>query len=256
MKDTEEVILERAAIGGVVLTTVQQQEYLGMEHDLGEVEKGVTLYPGYKRCGRCSRAKKYFLFNKNNGSKTNTSGNCKDCQKSTAKTSYTKTKGKRNYKKYYQENKEAKQAAARKYYEENKEAMTAKHKEYVQSKKGQKVMAKAHAKRRKSLADNSGVPYTRALVIHRDSAFLGLERPVCYLCTKPIEDITGKGLHLDHVVPVLLGGLDCFTNIASSHALCNLKREKDARELLPEQIEGIKDVAAKYIDAHPDKFGE
>lgn len=256
MKDTPEIVLERVTLGGVVFDKEQRAEYLAAKDDLGASDKGVTLPLGYKRCGRCGHGKKFFLFNKNNGSKTNTSGNCKECQKTTAKTSYDKTKGKRNYKKYYQQNKEAKQAAARKYYEENKEAMTAKHKEYVNSKKGKKVMAKAHAKRRKSLANNAGVPYTREMVIERDSTFLSLEYPVCYLCTKSIEDTSGKGLHLDHVVPVLLGGLDCFTNIASSHAVCNLKREKDARELTVDQIEGIKEVAARYIDANPDQFGE
>lgn len=256
MQDTQEAILERATLGGVSFTKEQGAEYLAAKDDLGPVDKGATIALGYKRCGRCSHGKKFFLFNKNNGSKTNTSGNCKDCQKSTARTSYDKTKDKRNYKKYYQENKEMKQAAARKYYEENKEAMTMKHKEYLQSKKGQKVMAKAHAKRRKSLAANAGVPYSRVMVIARDSLFIGSELPTCYLCNTLIEDTSGKGLHLDHVVPVLLGGLDCFTNIASSHAVCNLKREKDARELQPEQIENIKEIAARYIDAFPEEFGE
>lgn len=254
MQEAKDVSLERVVLGGISLTPEQQKEYLGMKDDLGEVEKGVTLFPGFKRCGRCSHAKKFVMFNKNSGSKTNTSGNCKECQKSTAKTSYTKTKSKRNYKKYYQENKEMKQAQARKYYQENKEAMTAKHKEYVQSKRGKKVMQKAHAKRRESLANNAGVPYTRAMVIRRDSEFLQKDHPVCYLCNQDIVDTSGKGLHLDHVVPVLLGGLDCFTNIASSHALCNLAREKDARNLTPEQIEGIKDLASQYIDAHPEEF--
>jgi 5-methylcytosine-specific restriction endonuclease McrA len=250
-KDT---IFERVKLAGIEMNTDQQVEYFALNDDLGEVVKGAEVPVGYKRCGRCGHSKKFYMFNKNNGSKTNTSGNCKECQKGSAKQSYGKTKQKRNYKKYYQENKEVKQAHARAYYEKNKDSITEKHKAYLQTKKGKKVMQKAHTKRRKALAANAGVPYTRDLIIERDSVFQGLEHPVCYLCAKPIEDISGKGLHMDHVVPVVTGGLDCFTNVASSHADCNLRREKDARELTPTQIKNIADLAAAYIDAHPDKF--
>lgn len=256
MKDTQDVTLERVALAGITLTNEQMKEYVTSKDDLGKCEKGTILPLGFKRCGRCSHAKKFYLFNKNSGSKTNTSGNCKECQKSTAKTSYDKTKSKRNYKKYYQENKEMKQAQARKYYQENKEAVTAKHKEYLASKKGQKVMAKAHAKRRKALKKNAGIPYTRELVIERDALMSDTGYPTCYLCAKPIEDISGKELHLDHVVPVVLGGLDCFTNIASSHALCNLTREKDARDLTPVQIKMVKEAAVKFMEEQPEHFDE
>lgn len=246
-------MLERL-IGIVEMTQHQMTEYTKSPDDLGEVEKGNELPLGYKRCGKCGHAKKLYLFNKNSSSKTNTSGSCKECQKSTAKKSYSKTKQKRNYKRYYQENKEVKREHARKYYEKNKDNLNAKHKEYVQSKKGKKVMAKAHAKRFKALATNKGVPYTRALVISRDGIFQGYKKPLCYLCQKEIVDTSGKGLHIDHVIPVVEGGLDCFTNVASTHAECNLKREKDARELTASQVESIKVLAGKFMDRHPEKF--
>lgn len=250
----KEEILARVASASIEMTAEQQHEYLTTVDDLGEVVKGAELPLGYKRCGRCGHGLKFYLYNKNSGSKTNTSGNCKACQKSTAKKSYTKTKQKRNYKKYYQENKELKQAHARKYYEENKDKIKEKHKAYLQTKQGKKVMQKAHAKRRKAIAENVGIPYTRAMVIERDGAFLGQDRPICYLCQQPIIDASGAYLHIDHVVPIVEGGLNCFSNVASTHAECNLRREKDARELTTSQVEEVITRAEAYIDAYPEKF--
>lgn len=251
---TEQV--ERLSLAGVIFQPPVLTVYLRAKDSLGEVEKGTVVAEGYKRCGACGHAKKFYLFNKNSGSKTNTSGSCKECQKSTAAKSYGKTKKSRNYKKYYQEHKEAKQEQARKYYRENKETLTAKHKAYLATKAGKKVMTKAHGKRRAALAVNKGIPYTRQMVIDRDGAFLEREHPLCYLCLEDITDTSGKGLHLDHVVPVVMGGLDCFSNIACSHATCNLTREKDARELTPEQVTDIIQIAEEYIDAHPDLFAD
>lgn len=246
--------LFRIAAAGIVFTDTQAKEYTTAEDDLGEVVKGSEVPLGYKRCGRCGCGKKFFLFNKNAGSKTNTSGNCKDCQKGTASKSYAKTKSKRNYKKYYQENKEMKQEHARKYYTENKDRLKETHKAYLATNKGKRVMKKAHSKRRQALATNKGIVYTRAMVIERDSTFIGHELPLCYLCLKRIDDTSGASLHLDHVVPVVTGGLDCFTNIACTHNDCNLRREKDARLLTSEQVETIIERAEAYIDEHPEQF--
>lgn len=248
--------LARVALASLVMSDSQLSNYLQSADDLGEVEKGSEVLAGYKRCGRCGHAKKFYLFNKNNGNKTNTTGNCKDCQRGTAAQSYSKTKSKRNYKAYYRANKELKQAHARKYYLENKDTIKDKHKAYLQTRGGKRVMKKAHTKRRIAMANNKGIPYTRAYVIERDGAFLGLEHPVCYLCTQPIMDTSGESLHLDHVIPVVEKGLDCFSNIACSHKLCNLTREKDARKLTSEQVLLIIERAEDYIDTYPDRFGE
>lgn len=254
MTNNETEMLERVRLGGIELTPEQEKEYVAMPDDLGEVEKGAAVPVGFKRCGKCGHAMKFYLFNKNAASKTNTSGSCKACQRENAKKSYAKTKSRRNYKKYYQENKERKRAHARKYYEENKERLKEKHKAYLQTAKGKKVMRRAHAKRRKALMENTGVPYTREMVIHRDSEFIGEKYPICYLCEKPIEDTSGKALHIDHVIPIVEGGLNCFTNVASTHDECNLRREKDARKLEVVQVTTVQQRAIKYMDTYPEKF--
>lgn len=226
--------------------------YLKSPDILDKSKVAKSIPDGYKACGKCGKIKKFYLFNRNSSSKQNLSGNCKECQKQAAAKSYKKTKKKRNYKKYYEENKELKREHARKYYEANKEKIDARHREYVKSKKGKAVMQKAHAKRREALANNVGIPYDRQLVIDRDK--MGKEFPICNICGKPIEDISGAGLHIDHIVPVVQGGLDCFSNVACVHAKCNLTKTKDARDTTTEQVERIIERTDAYMDEHPEIF--
>ena len=266
---------ERVELAGIHFDDKQLQEYFKSPDDLGvnatvenridaetksqtaAIQKAMDdgLIPkGYKRCGRCCHILKLYLFNKNSGSKLNATGNCKACQKATARQSYGRIKKKRNYKKYYAEHKEEKQEQARRYYAENKEKIDARHAEYVRSKKGKAVMHKAHAKRRNSIKANQGIPYTRAIVLDRDKR--GGEFPICYLCGEPILDTTGTHCHLDHVVSLNNGGKDCFTNIAAVHSTCNLKKEKDDRNLRAEDVKKIVDLAEAYMDEHPKLFDD
>lgn len=249
----KQIIVERLALAGITLTDSELDVYCGAP-GVVVLAEGQEIPAGYKQCGHCKEIKKFILFNKNSASKNGCTGTCKDCQREAAKKSYDKTKKKRNYKEYYQANKEAKQEQSRKYYEQNKARLNQRHAEYHSSGRGKKVMQKAHAKRRAALAANAGIPYTRELVIRRDSDFRGTPQPICYLCDKPIEDISGQGLHLDHVISVNNGGKDCFTNVACTHKECNLRKEKDDRNLEAEQVKTIRARAEAFIEAHPDLF--
>lgn len=246
--------IDRVVLTGIKMSSEQQKKYIDSPDDLGEFVAGMEIPVGYKKCGRCQHILKFYLFNRNSGSKTNTTGNCKACQKDTAAKSYGKTKKKRNYKKYYAEHKEEKQVASKKYYAQNKDEVLKRQKRYHDSAAGKKVMQLSHQKRRDSLAANKGIPYSREMIIDRDCR--GKKLPVCYICHEPIKDTSGAGLHLDHVIPVVLGGLDCFTNIASVHEACNLTKKKDGSDVTAKQIQEIKDLSYDYMDNHPDKFEE
>jgi len=205
---------------------------------------------GYKRCGRCKQIKKFYMFNRNISSRINCTGNCKECQKVNAKASYAKNKGKRDYKKYYEENKELKREHGRKYYRKNREKILARHREYRRTQKGKDTMNKAHAARKKAMRANTGIPYTREIVIERDK--MGGKYPICCLCNKPIEN--SAAIHMEHLIPIRSGGADCFTNVACAHSKCNLEKTKDAEEITVEQVETIEKRAEAYIDAHPEHF--
>lgn len=216
-----------------------------------ELPKGTKNIPeGYKRCTKCGMVKKIDLFNRNSQSKDGLTTQCKECQKSNAHKSYAKNKHKRSYKKYYQEHKEDKQAQSRQYYQEHKEEMSIKHAKYRNTAKGKKVMHSAHTKRAKSIKENTGIPYTREMVIDRDCQ--GGPKPICYLCDKVIDD--PGTIQLDHVIPIVIGGKDCFTNIACTHAKCNLSKSKDGREISVDQVEGVIRLSEYYVDTHQELF--
>lgn len=242
---------QRLELAGIQMDSKELGKYIA-EPDVmdWDTNPGTEAPRGYKRCGGCGAIKKLYMFNKNSGTKDGCTGTCKECQKKSARKSYQKTKKKRNYKKYYEENKEAKIAASKKYYAENKERLDAKHKEYLQTKKGKKVMQKARDKRMSALEANAGIPYTREMVIERDS--YGGEYPICYLCGKPITD--PKDIHLDHVIGVVIGGENGFNNVACTHSTCNLKKSKECTEVTTEMIQKIEDATDKYMQEHPDLF--
>lgn len=248
--DTHNLQLSRLELAEVKLDDQDLKDYLVAPDNLGAYQEGMIIPEGYKRCGGCKDVIKFYLFNVNNASKNKCTGNCKKCQRDAAEKSYKKTKKNRNYKEYYQNNKERKQEHARNYYNNNKQEVLAKQKTYHNSSKGKKVMKNAHKKRRLLIANNKGVNYNRELVIDRDK--LGGDLPICYICGDPIK--FAREIHLDHVVPIALGGSDCFTNIACTHQLCNLRREKDARKLEVSQVESIIERAETYMDNHPELF--
>jgi len=247
--------LNRVKEAGKIFTEAEEKEYLALPDILEALSSvpigvGIEVPAGYKRCGRCREVKKLYLFNRNSSSKINCSGNCKECQKHAAQQSYDKNKGKRDYKQYYADNQEIKRENGRKYYADHKEAITIKQKSYRGSSKGRKVMHRAHSKRKYMMTKNAGIPWTREMVIDRDKQ--GNEFPICYLCGEPI--VRDSTLHMEHVIPIVLGGKDCFTNVACAHELCNLRKSKDAREITAEQVEGIIVLAEAYIDKHPELF--
>jgi hypothetical protein len=240
--------LNRAHDYGIKFSIVEQEKYLSMPNEL---LKGISNIPlGYKRCTKCGNIKKIYLFNRNSQAKDGCTTQCKECQKNNAHKSYAKNRHKRNYKKYYQEHKEVKQTQSRQYYQEHKEEMTLKHIKYLSTPNGKKAMKKAHTKRARALKENTGIPYTREMVIERDCRD-GTE-PICYLCNEIITNL--NTLQLDHVIPVVMGGKDCFTNIACTHEKCNLGKSKDGREITTEQVKGIIQLSEEYADTHQELF--
>lgn len=254
----QELQLEHLKIAGVNFNDKLLEVYFNTP-DIIEVDKKVPL--GYRFCTKCRQCKKVFLFNKNSTTKDGHTVTCKECQKAAAKKSYENTKGTRDYKAYYQANKERMREQGKRYYQEHKEELKRKRAKYRQSAAGKAAMHGAHRRRAKSLQDNKGIPYTREMVIERDRQ--GGPEPICYLCGKPIasESLTTPGaVHLDHVVPVVLGGIDCFSNVACVHDTCNLSKTKEAAEISADVIAQIVALTDAYIDTHqeqfPDIFGE
>lgn len=248
MQETDEQII-RLEEAGVYLSNADIIKYKEAP-DVLTLKPGDVIPSGYKKCGHCGKFKKLYLFNRNKSSSTNCTGNCKECQKETSRKSYDKLKGTRNHKEYYAKNREKKLASSRQYYQENKDKVLAAQKKYHKTKKGQKAMQRSHAKRRYLLEKNAGIPYTTEMCIDRDK--MGQERPICILCNKPIQH--DRDIHMEHLIPVVMGGKNCFTNVGCAHSLCNLQKSKDAREITTEQVDSLIERSEQYMDEHPELF--
>lgn len=86
-------------------------------------------------------------------------------------------------------------------------------------------------RRRAMEADVYSEPYSRSDVLEK----WGTD---CHLCQQPIDldapahsssaesNEWEKGLHLDHVIPISIGGPDILENVKPAHASCNLSRPR------------------------------
>jgi predicted nucleic acid-binding Zn ribbon protein len=75
--------------------------------------------------------------------------------------------------------------------------------------------------RAKRLGASTGEPYSMRDVIEQSGG-------LCHLCGEPVDtELSGSdpdGPTIDHLTPLSLGGIDCRTNVALAHWLCNVKR--------------------------------
>lgn len=195
---------------------------------------------GMKRCNkgdRCITGKPLqplTNFSKRSNSPDGHTYTCKECEKIAAKDSYHRRKDVIAQREYHKDHREERLEYHKEYYKKNREKKLEYDRKYQQSKQGKKVMQAAHAKRRQSLAENKGIPYERHEIIKRDSVDGVL---YCKICGEVIEKLAD--LHLDHIVPVSQGGLDCKDNIQCTHSWCNLTRPKDARDLGQEEVDNV-----------------
>ena len=247
----EDIRIIRLEEAGIYLTPEEIVAYK-VEADVLDLKVGDVIPKGYKRCGGCGKYKKLYLFNRNSRSSLNCTGNCKDCQKKASKKSYDKLKGPAEYQAKYQERREEKLSRSKQYYQKNKEKILAQQHKYHKSAKGKKVMKKSHEKRKYMLAKNAGIPYTLEMLIDRDKQ--GGDRPICILCGKPIAH--DRDIHIEHLLPVVMGGVDDFTNVGCAHSLCNLQKSKDAREITTEQVDDLIARSEAYMDQHPELFSD
>jgi hypothetical protein len=126
---------------------------------------------------------------------------------------------------YYQKNKEKIKNKSIKYYQENKEDALRRQKLWSKNNKDKR---RAVNRRRKARKFNN---YTE---VYTEKQVLETYGTTCYLCNDPIDmqaprlvGKTGweKGLHIEHVVDLALGGPDALHNVRPSHGICNLTKK-------------------------------
>lgn len=168
--------------------------------------------------------------------------NCNLYKKQAAKTYTDKNKEKIKIKKniYYQknkkeirkkqliyeaQNKDKRQEYLYRYNQENKERLNILKREY--SRKHPEIDRNKNRRKRALKRNNGFEKYTESQVLE----LYGTE---CYLCNTPVDMSASrrcgdpgweKGLHIEHVVDIALGGPDTLANVRPSHAICNLTKK-------------------------------
>jgi 5-methylcytosine-specific restriction endonuclease McrA len=113
---------------------------------------------------------------------------------------------------YYIVNREEESAKHRVYHTEHREEWAARNRAYDQAHPDERLQRKAM--RRARLHNSPTEKFSRADIFARD---LGR----CHLCGKKVDP---QSWHLDHLVPISLGGSHTRSNTAVSHPLCNIRR--------------------------------
>ena len=126
---------------------------------------------------------------------------------------------------YYIKNKERILRVNKEYRDKNKEKEKQRHRRWTNNNRDKK---RAAWRRREAIKRGSQIEkYTENEVIQKYGT-------ICYLCNKPIDMFATrrcgepgweKGLHIEHVVDLALGGPDTLANVRPSHALCNLTKK-------------------------------
>lgn len=141
------------------------------------------------------------------------------------------------------ENRDRLAAKSKQYRENNKEEIAQKKREYNATEEG-KAKSKARfekwkeanpdgvnaisRRRRARKASVESEPYTEQDV-------LDMWGTDCHLCGEPVDLEAPRstwfpgwerGLHMEHVIPLNVGGPDTVENVKPSHGLCNLKKPK------------------------------
>ena len=195
----------------------------------------------YKTCSKCGQTKPVNEWGRNKSKKDGLASECKAChakssaewrlanpveQKRRSREQHSKNKdtANANRKKRYLENRELELQARRKWYAENAESSRMASRAW---RKNNKEKFAAQSRRSRALrAFVNTESYTKQDVLDRWGSD-------CHICNKPIDlsapRWTGSsgwenGLHLEHVIPIRLGGLDNLSNVKPAHGLCNLKK--------------------------------
>jgi hypothetical protein len=182
-----------------------------------------------KSCTRCSEMKPLTDYYKHTRTKDGRQSRCKTCQIITVSEKHAENKEAVSawHRAYRERNKEARNAYSREYREKNKEALNARSREYAKNNRDKHNEANRRRKARR--AGNGFEKYTEVEALE----LYGID---CHLCMEPIDmdaprNCRGegweRGLHFDHVISLSNGGPDNLENIRPSHAVCNLRKNRN-----------------------------
>ena len=167
--------------------------------------------------------KKHYRANYYSKNKEIISQKSREYGKKNSKTLVERRKSKKA--EYYLKNKERILSVNKQYRDTNKDKEKARHIRWANENREKK--RESWRRREAVRKGNQTERYTEKQVIE----VYGTD---CYLCSRPIDMLATrrcgqpgweKGLHIEHVVDLALGGPDTLHNVRPAHALCNLRKK-------------------------------
>lgn len=182
-----------------------------------------------QRCYRCKETLDFFMFYKNTSKKSGLMDECIPCYKKYKSEHYQRNKEyiKNRSLEYYYNNREQVLQTVTNYYYNNKIEVTKKIKAYRKTEKWKIVNTAGQSKRLKRIngTDNGSIT-TNSLVL-----LLHKQDGECAMCQK-LLDLTEKfSVHLDHIIPLCIGGEHKIENVQWTCAKCNLGKKKHTYEI-------------------------
>jgi hypothetical protein len=183
-----------------------------------------------KTCKKCGEAKPHSEYHRHKRFKDGLHANCKVCRnaENTAYRALNPEKSKQSSKKYRDNNKSKMTEIRAAYAKNNPEKVRESKRLYaLKNKEELKVKAKAkrlenperhrRAKQNRRARERAAVGKISAGLIDK---LLGLQRGKCACCKLPL----GDDYHVDHIMPLALGGVNTDDNIQLLRARCNLQK--------------------------------
>lgn len=185
-----------------------------------------SVTPKTKVCGTCGVEKSATEYHKNKDGIGGLRSQCKVCKRlyHVEYGKVNKEKISKKSKDWRTNNLERERTQSALYYEANRAAIRAKHKKHYEGSPEQ-YLARS-AKRRAIKAGATIEEFTLSDVLERWGTN-------CHICGEAV-DLTaprrvglpgwGRGLHLEHVVPLAVGGNHSLENVKPAHGICNVQK--------------------------------
>jgi len=184
-----------------------------------------------KTCSKCNQTQPFAYFHVNKTGRDGLKSTCKTCSNATSLAWRTKNSDRvaKNKRAYQQTNREALAKKSTQWRTENPERFLQQIAEWraanpekiktanAEYRLNNPEARKAHHQNRRARKKLAGGKLSSGLV----KKLFELQNGKCVCCEQPL----GKGYHLDHIMPLALGGLNTDDNMQLLKARCNMEKK-------------------------------
>ena len=169
-----------------------------------------------KTCSKCKAEKPYSEFGKHKQTKDGYKSRCKECNALEMRMYYARNTEsvKRTTKQWFERNKDKHSEYVKKWVDKNFEYKKALNASW---KKCNKDLVNASTQKRRAAKKSQLGNVSKNIV----KSLLSLQKNLCVNCN---SDLTQHGYHIDHVMPLSLGGLHDDSNLQLLCPTCNMKK--------------------------------